>query len=304
ILYLYSKQKLKASLTILLIGILTLGDLWSVDKRYLNASNFVPKRQLSNPFPMTEADKQILQDKDIHYRVLNLSTNTFNDAVTSYYHKSIGGYHAAKLQRYQDLIDRHLSQKVNPYVVNMLNGKYYIIPDKNQQPQAQLNPEALGNGWFVNRIDWVNSPDEEIDALNTVNPANTAIIDKRFEKELGAIQLDAADTTARIELTKYTPNQLTYTTRNERAGLAVFSEIYYPGWTATIDGKDAQIIRADYVLRALRIPAGTHEVVFTFRPTSISITDMISYVAFGLIIFAGILAIYFSLTGFSFKKEE
>ena len=304
LLYLYSKGKMKATLTIILIGILTLADLWQVDKRYLNESNFVPKRQLSNPFPMTEADKQILQDKDIHYRVLNLSTNTFNDAVTSYYHKSIGGYHAAKLQRYQDLIDRHLSQKINPSVVNMLNGKYYIVPGEDGKPRAQLNPDALGNGWFVDNIDWVNTPNEEIDALNTINPATTAVIDKRFEKSLAGLTLQPADSTATVKLTRYTPNELTYTTHNAKPGLAVFSEVYYPGWTATIDGKRAEIVRADYVLRALPIPAGTHEVVLTFRPASIQITDMISYVALGVILFGGILAIYFSVTGFNAKKRE
>lgn len=304
LLYLYSKGKMKATLTIILIGILTLADLWQVDKRYLNESNFVPKRQLSNPFPMTEADKQILQDKDIHYRVLNLSTNTFNDAVTSYYHKSIGGYHAAKLQRYQDLIDRHLSQKINPSVVNMLNGKYYIVPGEDGKPRAQLNPDALGNGWFVDNIDWVNTPNEEIDALNTINPATTAVIDKRFEKSLAGLTLQPADSTATVKLTRYTPNELTYTTHNAKPGLAVFSEVYYPGWTATIDGKKAEIVRADYVLRALPIPAGTHEVVLTFRPASIQITDMISYVALGVILFGGILAIYFSVTGFNAKKRE
>ncbi|MEG1902866.1 MAG: YfhO family protein [Bacteroidales bacterium] len=303
ILYLYGKQKLKAGLTILLLGVLTLGDMWSVDKRYLNASNFVPKRQLSNPFPMSEADKQILQDKDIHYRVLNLSTNTFNDAATSYYHKSIGGYHAAKLQRYQDIIDRHLSGNINPNVVNMLNGKYYIVRGENGQPQAQLNTEALGNAWFVDRIDWVNTPDEEIDALNTVNPAHTAIIDKRFEKQLGAINLQPADSAATIRLTKYAPNELTYTTNNPKEGLALFSEVYYPGWSATIDGKPAEIVRADYILRAMVIPAGTHEVVMTFRPASISITDMISYIALGVIIFGGVLAIGANVTGFTLKKK-
>ena len=185
----------------------------------------------------------------------------------------------------------------------MLNGKYYIVRGENGQPQAQLNTEALGNAWFVDRIDWVNTPDEEIDALNTVNPAHTAIIDKRFEKQLGAINLQPTDSAATIRLTKYAPNELTYTTNNPKEGLALFSEVYYPGWSATIDGKPAEIVRADYILRAMVIPAGTHEVVMTFRPASISITDMISYIALGVIIFGGVLAIGANVTGFTLKKK-
>ncbi len=295
ILFLYSKGKMKAGLMVVLVGVLTLGDLWSVDKRYLNASNFVPKRQLSNPFQMSPADKEILKDTDIHYRVLNLAVNTFNDPTTSYYHKSIGGYHAAKLQRYQDLIDRHMSGNLNPAVINMLNGKYLIVPGENGQPQAQLNPDALGNAWFVKNIDWVNSPDEEINALNSVNPATTAIIDKRFEKTLNGFTPNGTDSTATIRLTKYEPNQLVYTASATKAELAVFSEIYYPGWKATIDGKEAEIIRTDYVLRALVIPAGTHEIEFSFHPASIAITDTISYIAMVLILLAGIGAILLGL---------
>lgn len=304
ILYLYSANKIKAGLMVFLIGALTLGDLWSVDKRYLNADNFVPKRQLSNPFPMTAADKEILKDTDIHYRVLNLTTNTFNDAATSYYHKSIGGYHAAKLQRYQDIIDRQLSGRINPQVVNMLNGKYYIIQGENGQPKAQLNPDALGNAWFVDNIDWVNSADEEMDALNTVNVAHTAIIDRRFEKELASLQLQAPDSTASAKLIKYTPNELTYEVNNDKAGLLVFSEVYYPGWSATIDGQKAELVRADYILRALPVPTGKHTIVMEFRPTSLSITDMVSYISIGLIVLGGILAIFIGVTGFSFKKQN
>lgn len=304
VLYLYSIRKIKAGVMVFLIGALTLGDMWSVDKRYLNASNFVPKRQLSNPFPMTEADKEILKDSDIHYRVLNLTTSTFNDAVTSYYHKSIGGYHAAKLQRYQDIIDRQLSGRINPQVVNMLNGKYYIVQGENGQPKAQLNPDALGNAWFVDKIDWVDSADEEMAELNTVNPAHTAIIDRRFEKQLAALNLQAPDSTATAELIKYTPNELTYRVTNAKEGLLVFSEVYYPGWSATIDGKKAELVRADYILRALAVPAGTHEIVMTFRPASIRVTDMISYLSIGLIIFGGVLAIAINITGFSLKKKE
>ena len=235
--------------------------MWSVDKRYLNASNFVPKRQLNKPFQMTEADKEILKDTDIHYRVMNLTTNTFNDAQTSYFHKSIGGYHAAKLQRYQDIIDQYMSREINPSILNMLNAKYVIVPGPDNKPMAQLNPDALGNAWFVGNIDWVNNANDEIQELGTINPGETAIIDKRFETALTG-KTFAKDSTSTIRLTKYTPNTLTYHSENTTGGLAVFSEVYYPGWVATIDGVPADIIRTDYILRGLYIPAGNHEIEF------------------------------------------
>ena len=289
ILFLYSKGRIKTVLMIAFVGILTLGDMWSVDKRYLNASNFVPKRQLTKPFEMTEADKEILKDKDPNYRVLNLTTNTFNDATTSYFHKSVGGYHAAKLQRYQDLIDHYMSKEIDPNVIDMLNTKYIIVPGENNQPVAQLNPNALGNAWFVDRIEWVNNASQEIQLLGSTDPATTALIDKRFEKELAGKSM-AADSSASISLTSYAPNMLVYRSDNTQGGLAVFSEIYYPGWTATIDGVPAEIVRADYVLRALYIPAGNHEIAFSFHPKSIRITDTISYISMILILLLGVAA--------------
>ena len=294
----YCKGYFNAAWLVVIVGVLTLADMWNVDKRYLNGDKFVAKRQLTQPFVPTEADKEILKDTDPNYRVMNFTTNTFNDATTSYFHKSIGGYHAAKLQRYQDIIDRQLSAPhINPNVLNMLNAKYFIVPGEGGQPKAQLNESALGNAWFVGSIDWVGSADEEMAVLDKVDPATTAIVDRRFESALAGIK-PMADSTAVARLTKYAPNELTYAVSNPSEGLLVFSEVYYPGWTATIDGKPAELIRADYILRALVVPAGEHTVTLEFRPASIRVTDMISYICFGLILFGGIASVVLSL-----KKE-
>lgn len=282
--YLYASSRLKKYTYVIAIGALILCDLYMVDKRYLNSSNFVPKRQLTNPFPMTEADKEILQDKDPNFRVFNLSVqNPFSDPTTSYYHKSIGGYHAAKLRRYQDLIEHQLS-KGNQQVFNMLNTKYFILSDESGKAYAQHNTGALGNGWFVSDIQWVNNADEEMKALDNLNPLDTAVIDVRFKdvlREIPALSKTQGDT---ILLTSYKPNELTYTANSTHGGLAVFSEIYYPeGWKVTIDGKPAKEIRADYVLRALPIPEGTHDIVFRFDPDSVKNSETIAFVALALI---------------------
>ena len=291
--YLYATQRIKKYIYIGAIGVLILCDLYTVDKRYLNSSNFVPKRQLTNPFPMTEADKEILQDKDPNYRVCNLTVQKpFSDPTTSYFHKSIGGYHAAKLRRYQDLIEHQLS-KENQQVLNMLNTKYIIRNDENGKPYVQRNTGALGNGWFVSSIQWVNSADEEMKALDHLNPLDTAVIDVRFKEALGNIVLNKTpgDT---IQLTSYKPNELAYTANSVNGGLAVFSEIYYPdGWKVTIDGKPAKEVRADYVLRALHIPEGKHEVLFRFDPDSVKNSETIAFIALALIglLFAATIAV-------------
>ena len=255
-----------------------------VDKRYLNSSNFVPKRRLTNPFPMTEADKEILQDKDPNFRVFNLSVqNPFSDPTTSYYHKSVGGYHAAKLRRYQDLIEHQLS-KGNQQVFNMLNTKYFILSDESGKAYAQHNTGALGNGWFISDIQWVNNADEEMKALDNLNPLDTAVIDVRFKDVLGEIPALSKTQGDTILLTSYKPNELTYTANSAHGGLAVFSEIYYPeGWKVTIDGKPAKEIRADYVLRALPIPEGTHDIVFRFDPDSVKNSETFAFIALALI---------------------
>lgn len=288
--YLYATSRLKKYTYIIAIGALILCDLYMVDKRYLNSSNFVPKRQLTNPFPMTEADKEILQDQDPNFRVFNLSVqNPFSDPTTSYYHKSIGGYHAAKLRRYQDLIEHQLS-KGNQQVLNMLNTKYFILADENGKAYAQHNAGALGNGWFVSNIKWVDNADEEMETLDNFNPLDMAVIDVRFKDVLGNIPPLSKTQDDTIRLTSYKPNELIYTANSLYGGLAVFSEIYYPdGWKVTIDGKPVKEIRADYVLRALYIPEGTHEIVFRFDPDSVRKSETIAFIALA---FIGLLFIY------------
>ncbi|MDD6210987.1 MAG: YfhO family protein, partial [Bacteroidales bacterium] len=293
-LILYSLKKISASLLILGAIVLTVIDMGGVNKRYLNSSAFHVKSTIENPFPKSPADEVILADKDPNFRVYNQTVNSFNDPSTSYYHKSIGGYHAAKLRRYQDIIEHQLS-KGNKAVFDMLNTKYIIDFDQTtKQPVAVLNPDALGNAWFVEHVEWVNSPDEEMAALNTINPKQTAVIDRRFENEFVAVKnIPAADSAAVIRLVEYKPNKLTYKSESQNAGVAVFSEIYYPyGWKATVDGKKVPIVRADYILRAIEVPAGDHEIVFTFYPHSIRVTEGIAYTGiaalFLMIILAGV----------------
>ncbi len=283
VLFLLAKNKVKDTFAVALIIVICTVDMWSVNKRYLNSDKFMAKREVANPFPKSPADEMILQDTDPNYRVFNTTVDPFNDATTSYYHKSVGGYHAAKLRRYQDVIDRYLS-KMNMPVLNMLNTKYFIGATKEQQIIAQRNPEAMGNAWFVQQIKWVNNADEELAGLGEVNLKTTAVADKKFEAVLG--QAGAADSTSRILLTTYSPNKLTYKSTAQAAGLAVFSEIYYPGWKATVDGKEVEIGRVNYILRAVQLPAGNHEIVFTFKPDSIQTTETIALSAIALLILA------------------
>ncbi|MEZ4884832.1 MAG: YfhO family protein [Chitinophagales bacterium] len=278
--YLFAVQKIKWTWAAAAIGVLILTDLWTVDKRYLDTSDFVNERKEDAYFTATEADKQILQDPDIHYRVFNMTRSPFNDGVTSYHHKSIGGYHGAKLARYQDLIDEHLTQG-NVKVMSMLNTKYVIQKGENGQPTPQLNPQALGNAWFVSNIQMVNNADEESAALTDFNPATTAIVDKRFEDYLTGFNA-SADTLASIQLTEYQPNYLKYSSNSSAPNLAVFSEVYYndhKGWNAYIDGEKTPHIRVNYILRALKVPAGQHTIEFKFEPNSFYSGSMISFAA-------------------------
>lgn len=261
---LFYLKKLKPTQFFVLLGLLITVDLWVVNKRFMDNRNFVLPQQVESPFTPTEADKQILTDSDPNFRVFNLTVSPFNDASTSYFHKSIGGYHGAKLRRYQDLIDFHLS-KGNIAVFNMLNTKYIIQPGK-EGPVAVYNPDALGHAWFVDSIKVVQNADEEIDALNGFNPKTKAIVDKRFEKYLKDFEIGNSGQGS-IELTEYRPNRLRYKSSSPVAQFAVFSEIYYPkGWQAYMDGKPADHFRVNYVLRAMLIPAGNHEVEFVFDP--------------------------------------
>lgn len=271
---LYLKDKLKLPYFVLALGLIVLVDMWPVNKRFFNNSNFVSKSEDNSFFTKLPYEEQILEDPELYFRVMNLTTNTFNDARTSYYLKSIGGYHAAKLRRYQDLIDAHLS-KGNINVLNMLNTKYVIDQDSDGQYVVQVNPQRYGNGWFVDHVLPVESPIAESDALNSTDLRTTAVTDKSFS---AFIQPDSpADSTASITLTSYAPDVLEYKTTAAYDKTAVFSEIYYPyGWKATIDGQPAEHFRVDYVLRALNIPAGAHTVRFEFRPDSIYKGDKVS----------------------------
>ncbi|MCK5168693.1 MAG: YfhO family protein, partial [Bacteroidales bacterium] len=276
--YIYMKGKLKLNYALGVLFILILVDMWAVDRRYLGNDNFVSKRQAREPFPMTQANKYILQDKDPNFRVMNITVSTFNDASTSYFHKSIGGYHGAKMKRYQELIEHQIS-KNNMDVLNMLNTKYFIVPDNNRQPIAQYNPEHLGNAWFVEDFRIVPNADAEINAISEFTPSREAIIDARFE-EFVAGKIFTKDSLSFIKLESYKPNHLVYSANCNEEGLVVFSEIYYPkGWNAFIDGKPIDHFRANYVLRAMVVPEGNHTIEFKFEPRSYYLGNKVSLVS-------------------------
>ncbi len=288
LLWCWSAKKLNMTTVIVALSVVLIGDMYTINKRYLNSKNFVSSSYKTNPFPMTEIDKLILQDKDINYRVWNKLggvANSFSEPFTSYYHKSIGGYHAAKLRRYQDLIDCQLMYE-NPAVINMLNTRYIIQLDSTGQyidSERFYNPDALGNAWFVDEVKWVDNADAEMAAITDFNPAKTAVIDRRFAEQVG--QFIAAPVEGdTIYETGYKPNELTYRYRSQQGGLAVFSEIYFPwGWQATVDGEPVEIARVNYVLRAANLPAGEHEVIFRFDPESVHTTETIAYISLTLI---------------------
>jgi hypothetical protein len=260
--------KMKKEMVFMILAGLIVVDLWSNDKRYLNDDKFTTQSSVSNPFPKSEIDEQILQDKS-YYRVYNLSVSPFNDASTSYYHKSIGGYHGAKLKRYQELIERQIS-KGNQRVWNMLNAKYIIFTNQQTgQPMMQQNPEALGNAWFVQNWKIVPNADAEMKEMDSLDFKTTAVIDQRYANGVSGLSQNVVDSTATITLAEngYSPMQLTYNSSSSVDRLAVFSEIHYPaGWNAYIDGKLTDHIRLNYVLRGLKIPAGKHKIEFKFEP--------------------------------------
>ncbi|MDR2980589.1 MAG: YfhO family protein [Bacteroidales bacterium] len=258
----FIKYKIKAGYLLAAIGVLILVDLWVVDKRYVSDSSFVPKKKAQAIIP-TEADKYILQDTDPDYRVMNLTTSTFNESQTSYSHKSIGGYSPAKLRRYQDIIDYHFAKGLNMNVLNMLNARYFIVPTQ-QGPMPQRNPDAMGNSWFVDTIKWVNSPDEEIVALHNFNPHTTAFIDVAWKDKYDYSTLATErDSAGYIRLADYkNPGNLIYESSSSLPKLAVFSEVFYKTWKVYIDGQEVPLIRANYILRALPVPAGNHTIEF------------------------------------------
>lgn len=312
LLMLYTTGKLRQSFTMAGIAVLCLVDMWNVNKRYLNDAQFVPKSIQTTTFSKTPADELILQDTTLYYRVLNLTTSTFNENNTSYWHKSVGGYHPAKLRRYQEMIEHHIAPEMQAVysaiaraggkmdsvdaskfrVLNMLNTRYFILPAGQQgQTVPILNPYAYGNAWFVDQVQYVNNANEEIDALDTADPAVTAVVDSRFKDALKGLVESHRDSLSTIRLTSYTPNRLVYETDNSGDAVAVFSEIYYPdGWQVSIDGQPAPLGRADYILRALHIPAGKHTVEMRFDPQSLHVTEGIAYTALALMVI-GVIAI-------------
>lgn len=268
-------EKMRSGILVAILAVLTLVDLWAVDKHFLNDDHFIPKKQqLWTP---TEADKQILQDTDPDYRVLNLTSNTFNESKTSYYHKSIGGYSPAKLRRYQDIIDYYLSGRINMNVLNMLNTRYVIT-----QNGAQLNPTAFGNAWFVKEIRWVNTPNEEIEAIGDADLKEVAFIDTCWRSK---VQSEVAMTQpASIELANYAnPGNLFYESESSENGIAVFSEVYYKTWRAFIDDEEVPVLRANYILRAVEIPAGKHTIEFRCKDELLQKSQVVSVAASALI---------------------
>lgn len=308
LLFLYQQQKLKASLMVAGVTLLCLADMWTVNKRYLNDDLFVPKSQRTEAFVKTQADEIILQDTAQNYRVLNFvgfPGNTFNENNTAYWHKSVGGYHAAKLRRYQEMIDHHIMPEMEATyrevaqasgrmdsvdaskfrVLNMLNTKYFIFPaGKDGQPVPVVNPYAYGNAWFVDRVQYVKDANEEIAALNTIVPTETAVVDAKFKDALTGWSEGHKDAESVVQLTSYEPNRLMYHVSSAKGGVVVFSEIYYPGWQATIDGAPVDIARADYILRAMHVPSGSHTIEMWFEPQSIRVTETIAYVALALLV--------------------
>ena len=278
-------EKMRSGIVIALMGVLILADLWTVDKRFLNDDHFVPKKR--NLVTMTEADKQILADKDPNYRVLNLTTSTFNDAQTSYFHKSVGGYSPAKLRRYQDIIDHYFAGRLNMNVLNMLNTRYVIT-----QQGVQYNPEAFGNAWFVQNIEWVNNPNEEIAAIGNADLLQKAVIDTCWRTKVS----DGLAMTqpASIRLTNYAnPGNLFYESESGEDGLAVFSEVYYKTWKAFIDGKEVPVVRANYILRAIEVPAGKHTIEFRCEDDLLLDTQIVSTIASCLVVLVIILLLVF-----------
>ena len=307
----YMIGKLKKEYAVGIILVLCLVDLWTVNKRYLNDEMFVPKSEREAPQQKTQTDELILRDQSLDYRVLNLASNTFNENETSFYHKSIGGYHAAKLRRYQEVVERYISPemqrlyktvseaggdmtKVNGDsifpVLNMLNAKYFIFPLQDGQTVPIQNPYVYGNAWFVDELRYVDNANQEMDALATMDLRHQAVADAKFKAQLG--EAIVQDTASVVTITAYEPNRLTYNVNSGKGGVLVFSEVYYPGWTATIDGEPAELGRVDYLLRAMQVKPGRHEVVLSFFPKSVNTTEAFAYLAYGVLILVVLGAIF------------
>ena len=320
VLFLSLKKKLSQNIAIIVIGLVSLFDLWSVNKRYLNNDNFVDKAFAENPFQTENSDLlmqkvgensnlqsllanakinqtlETIAEKDkTHYRIYNQTLGTFSETNTSYFKSSIGGYHAVKLRRYDDLINEYFSKMDTvriPKILNMLNTKYMIFGNA-EKPDAVVNPNANGNAWFVSNVKFVENPNEEIKQIGEIDSKKVAIISKDDQKYFEGKQM-AADSTAILNLTKYQPNELEFKTQSKTPQLAVFSEIYYPkGWKMLIDGNEVPYIKANYLLRAVHVPAGNHVLKMVFEPAVIAKGKMISMIAFGLFLLLSLGGIFF-----------
>lgn len=301
ILLLYKTGKVKATAAVGLTIALCLIDMWQVNKRYLNDSMFVRKSIREAPVQMNATEAAIINsDKSLYYRVLNIASDTFNENETSYYLKSVGGYHAAKLRRYQEMIEAYIApekyaahraivegkgdlsavdgNKVFP-VLNMLNTKYFILPLADNNTAPLQNPYAQGNAWFVDEVVYVDNANEEIEAVGKIDLRHAAVADKTFSEAVGE---GKRDSTAVVTLTSYDANRLTYDVNSKEGGVIVFSEVYYPGWTAKVDGVDVPVGRVNYILRAINISGGKHEVELAFFPQTVKNTETIAYVAYGV----------------------
>ena len=310
--------KLKKEYAIGIIFVICLVDLWTVNKRYLNDNMFVPESEREAPQAKSQTDELILRDQTLDYRVLNLASNTFNENETSYYHKSIGGYHAAKLRRYQEMIEQYISPEMQALfgavsnaggdmtqvngdsiypVLNMLNTKYFIFPLEDGQTVPIQNPYVYGNAWLVDKLNYVNNANEEIAAVGKLDLRHEAVADAKFKEQLGEAVVQ--DTASIVTITSYEPNRLTYEVNSGKGGVLVFSEIYYPGWTATVDGEPVELGRVNYILRAMNIKPGKHQVELAFFPQTVKRTETIAYLAYGLLLLLVVGAI-----GLEVKKRK
>ena len=289
LLYLFLINKISEKLLVALIAIIVLIDLVGVDKNYVNEKNFVEANYLDNFFRPTAIDKEILKDTT-YYRVMNFTRNPLTDGITSYHHKQLGGYHAAKPRRIQDIFDFYLSKNINPEILNMYNVKYLIVPAE-ENTAIQINDKANGNAWFVSNIKWVKNENEEIAALKNLDTKKTAVLNEKYKEK---IKNTGQDSLSYIRLVSYHPEKLIYESRNSQDGLAVFSENWYPyGWSVKIDGKEVPMLKADYALRAVLVPKGRHEIIFEFKPQIVEKGARISLVSYLLFLLAIILVIIY-----------
>lgn len=311
ILWIYANNKLKPTNALIFIIILCMADMWSVNKRYLNDSHFEPADNKMKAVQKSPADEIILQDTTLNYRVLNLASNTFNENNTSYWHKSVGGYHAAKMRRYQEMIEYYISPEMGYLmqglmehqgdinqvngdslkVLNMLNTKYFILPTQAGTFPIE-NPYAYGNAWFIQNIRYVETANQEIEEIKKINPLQEAVVNTKYQSALNNLQRLPKDTTAEISLIEYAPNKIKYHLKASREQVVVFSEVFHKQWKAYIDEQEVPIACVDYILRAIKTPAGTHIVELRFDPESIRVTETIAYVAQILLLVAFIILIW------------